>query len=66
MIALPMLLCVYLCTSGAMSLENLLYLLGGLAVLYVFVAMLGIHAGMIYPNSQGRSVPAWARCSSCL
>jgi ABC-type transport system involved in multi-copper enzyme maturation permease subunit len=53
MVVLPMLLCVYLCASGAMSLENLLYLLGGLAVLYVFVAMLGIHAGMIYANSQG-------------
>jgi ABC-type transport system involved in multi-copper enzyme maturation permease subunit len=53
MVMLPMLLCVYLCTSGALSLENLLYLLGGLAVLYIFVAMLGIHAGMIYANSQG-------------
>jgi ABC-type transport system involved in multi-copper enzyme maturation permease subunit len=53
MVVLPMLLCVYLCASGALSLENLIYLLGGLAVLYVFVAMLGVHCGMIYANSQG-------------
>jgi len=50
-VVLPMLLCGYLCAAGALSLENLLYLLGGLAVLYVFVATLGIHAGMIYDNS---------------
>lgn len=53
MVVLPMLLCAYLCLSDVMSLENLVYLLGGLAVLYVFVATLGIHAGMIYANSQG-------------
>ncbi len=53
MVVLPMLLCAYLCARGAVSLENVIYLLGGLAVLYVFVAMLGIHAGMIYANSQG-------------
>ena len=51
MISLPMLLCVYLCYSGGLSLENLIYLLVGLAVLYVFVAMLGVHAGMTYVNS---------------
>ena len=51
MVVLPMLLCVYLCISGALSVENSIYLLGGLAVLYVFVATLGIHAGMIYANS---------------
>ena len=52
MVALPMLLCLYLCFAGALKLENLIYLLGGLAVLYVFVASLGIHAGMTYANSQ--------------
>ncbi|MBN2475113.1 MAG: ABC transporter permease subunit [Pirellulales bacterium] len=52
MVALPMLLCVYLWLSGALGLENLVYLTVGLAVLYVFVATLGIHAGMIYGNSQ--------------
>ena len=51
MILLPMLLCGYLGLARAISLENLVYLLGGLTVLYLFVAMLGIHAGMIYENS---------------
>ena len=37
--------------AGPLSLENLLYLLGGLAVLYVFAAILGLHAGMTYANS---------------
>lgn len=51
MVAGPMLLCVYLCLVGTLSLENLTYLLGGLVVLYVFVAMLGIHCGITYANS---------------
>jgi ABC-type transport system involved in multi-copper enzyme maturation permease subunit len=51
-ILLPMLLCGYLWYAGELSLENLVYLLGGLAVMYVFVAMLGIHAGMIHVNGQ--------------
>jgi len=52
MILLPMLMCVYLWTQRAMSGENLLYLLGGLAVMNIFVAMLGVHAGMSYGNSR--------------
>jgi hypothetical protein len=52
MVLLPMLLCCWLCFAGAMGLENLLYLLGGAAVLYLFVAVLGIHAGMNYANSR--------------
>jgi hypothetical protein len=52
MVVLPMLLCVYFWARGGTSLENLVYLLGGTAVLYVFVAVLGIHAGMIYENSR--------------
>ena len=51
MVLLPMLLCVGLWLAGPLSLENLLYLLGGLAVLYVFAAMVGLHAGMTYANS---------------
>ena len=51
MVLLPMLLCGYLCFAGSLSLENLAYLLGGLAVLYLFVAVLGIHAGITYANS---------------
>jgi ABC-type transport system involved in multi-copper enzyme maturation permease subunit len=52
MVLLPMLLCGYLCWMGALSLENLVYLLGGLGVLYFFAAVLGVHAGMIYENSR--------------
>jgi ABC-type transport system involved in multi-copper enzyme maturation permease subunit len=52
MVLLPMLLCGYLWFAGALSLENLVYLLGGLAVLDCFVAMLGVHAGMNYANSR--------------
>ena len=51
MVLLPMLLCAGLWWTESLSLENLLYLLGGLAVLYVFAAMVGLHAGMTYGNS---------------
>jgi hypothetical protein len=52
MLVLPMLLCVYLVTTSSLSLENLIYLLGGLAVLFAFSAVLGVHAGMNYDNSH--------------
>ena len=52
MVLLPMLLCGYLSYVHALSFENLLYLCGGLAVLYGFSAMVGIHAGMNYFNSK--------------
>ena len=52
MVVLPMGLCLYLWLAGAMGLESLAYLLIGLAVLNVFVAMLGVHAGMTYGNSR--------------
>ena len=52
MVLLPVLLCGCLWYVGAMSFENLAYLVVGLGVLYVFVAMLGIHAGMTYVNSR--------------
>jgi ABC-type transport system involved in multi-copper enzyme maturation permease subunit len=52
MILVPMALCVYLWFQRGVSGENLLYLLGGLAVMDVFVAMLGVHAGMSYHNSR--------------
>jgi ABC-type transport system involved in multi-copper enzyme maturation permease subunit len=51
MVLLPMLLCFGLALTGLLSWENLLYLLGGLAVLYLFVATVGLHAGMTYANS---------------
>jgi hypothetical protein len=37
---------------GTISLENTMYLVGGLAVLDGFVAMLGVHVGMNYANSR--------------
>jgi ABC-type Na+ efflux pump permease subunit len=52
MIACPILLCVGLWFAGGISLENLCYVVGGLVVLDVFVAMLGIHCGMTYANSR--------------
>ena len=52
MVLLPMALCGYLWFERTLSGENLLYLLGGLAVMNVFVAMLGVHAGMTYANSR--------------
>lgn len=51
MVLLPMLLCVWLWIGGALSLEHMLFALCGLAVLFVFAAMLGLHAGMTYANS---------------
>lgn len=52
MILLPMALCGYLCHAGALAFEHLVYLVTALAILYGFVAMLGIHAGMAYENSR--------------
>ena len=52
MVLLPMGLCVGLWLWGVLGLESLVYLLVGLAVLFAFVAMLGVHAGMTYGNSR--------------
>jgi hypothetical protein len=57
MVLLPLLLCGYLWYAGALGrggtgLENLVFVVGGLAVLFVFVAMLGVHVGMVYGNSR--------------
>ena len=52
MLLLPLLLCGYLWFVGAISLENVFYLAGGLIVLDCFVAMLGVHIGMNYENSR--------------
>jgi ABC-type Na+ efflux pump permease subunit len=48
----PLLLCVYLCWLETISLENLFYLVVGLLIMDAFVAMLGLHVGMAYPNSR--------------
>jgi hypothetical protein len=52
MVVLPMGLCLYLWLAGVLGLESLAYLLIGLVVLNLFVAMLGVHAGMTYGNSR--------------
>lgn len=52
MVILPVALCVYLCLRGSVTLENLIYLLLSLAVVYLFVATLGIHTGITYVNSR--------------
>ncbi len=49
---LPILLCGVLWAFGQISLENLFFLVTGLAILMVFVTMLGIHCGMVYYNSR--------------
>jgi ABC-type transport system involved in multi-copper enzyme maturation permease subunit len=51
MILLPLLLCLYLRFTGAVDAENTVFMMLGLAVLYVFVAVLGVHAGITYANS---------------
>ncbi len=52
MIVLPLVLCVYLWWAGGVSLENLTYLTGGLLVMFLFAASLGVHCGMIYASSR--------------
>jgi hypothetical protein len=51
-ILLPLGLCAYLWVAGAVSGENLGYLVGGLLVLNAFVAMLGLHSGLHYESSR--------------
>jgi hypothetical protein len=52
MLLAPILLCVLLWWQGIIGLENLMYLVGGFLVLGIFVAMLGVHAGMNYFNTR--------------
>ena len=52
MVLLPMLLCAFLWWNGRMGTENLWFVSGGLLVMNLFVAMLGIHCGMNYANSR--------------
>ncbi len=52
MIVLPIVLCGYLWWTGSLSLENFVYVVGGLLVMDVFVSVLGIHCGMTYANSR--------------
>ena len=52
MILLPAAMFIALWWFERLSTENLVLLLACLAVLNAFVAMLGVHAGMTYPNSR--------------
>lgn len=52
MVLLPMLLCGYLHWRGGLTGESLTYVLAGLAQLYLFANMLGVHCGMTYANSR--------------
>lgn len=52
MVLLPIALTAYLWLQGGMSTENFLFVLGGLAIINIFSAMLGIHCGMIYSQSR--------------
>ncbi|WP_164101072.1 ABC transporter permease [Candidatus Laterigemmans baculatus] len=49
MVLLPMALIVYLAISDVVTAENAVYAMLGAAVLYIFVATLGIHCGLSYP-----------------
>jgi len=52
MLAAPPILCLVLFFAGALTFENLLYLVVGLAVMDVFVITLGIHSGLNYASSK--------------
>lgn len=52
MVVAPMALTLVLWFLGGITLENTFYVLGVLAVLNIFAAMLGIHYGMTYASSR--------------
>src|SRR5262245_16588233 len=52
LLVLQIILCLYLWIGGGVTLEHLVYLVGGLALMNFFVATLGIHAGLAYENSR--------------
>jgi len=51
-VILPLLLCGAVWYMGALSFLNTVFLFTGLAVLYFFVAMAGVHIGMQYTNTR--------------
>ena len=53
MVLLPQLFIGYLYAQHVVTGEIAFYLIGGLTVLFVFAAMLGIHSGMTYAGSRG-------------
>ncbi len=52
MVVIPLLMCGYLWWGGGMTTENLVFTVLCLLVMDLFVAMLGIHCGMIYYQSR--------------
>jgi ABC-type transport system involved in multi-copper enzyme maturation permease subunit len=52
MVLLPLILCLYLWSQGALTTENLVFVVCSLCVMDLFVTMLGIHCGMIYAQSR--------------
>ena len=51
-VLIPIALAIYVWIGGGMTFDNLLYLIIGLVVLDVFVAVLGLHCGMSYAGSR--------------
>ncbi len=52
MVLAPLLLCLFLWSQGGLTTENTVFTAITLLVMNVFVAMLGIHCGMIYSQSR--------------
>jgi ABC-type Na+ efflux pump permease subunit len=52
MILLPILLVVYLASQGVMTIENMCYVILSAIILYLFVAMLGLHSGLNYVSGR--------------
>lgn len=52
MVLAPLLLCLFLWSQGGLTTENTVFTVITLMVMNVFVAMLGIHCGMIYSQSR--------------
>jgi ABC-type transport system involved in multi-copper enzyme maturation permease subunit len=52
MIVLPIALAIYLLAIGQLTMENFVFLVGGLLVVNLFAAALGLHAGITYSNSR--------------
>ena len=48
MILLPILLVIFLASCEVMTYENMVYVILGAIILYVFVTMLGLHSGLNY------------------
>ena len=50
---LPLLLCIGLGVVGQISIENTICIVTDLVLLFFFVAVLGVHVGMMYESSAG-------------